>query len=879
MDQSGSGKTATGETARAADMEIKKASKTDSSSSDEEEGEEQRKIEEERKKHREERWNRSNEKWERKETEQRERDKEPLQRRLLRAIAETEDLAQNIRGLAETLKTAPEKIQKAIEDDERFVLSGTTVSLNIQLSLCQGHLTEGCHEEQCHSLHICAKYLAELCTDAKCEVGHDIETDHNRRLLRPFDLENVDCRMLKKFLKPDSITPEPCLEYNLSRCNEDVCPRMHICADWVSGDCGACALNHDVLELRCEELLRQANVNLSRSRRELKLHLRKNWVSNIQEISKRKREREEVEKFRQAQVSPAPSSENQDFTVSELERKPTLAQIKQNCKNIDGFIYELPRKKVMEDKKNRLAKYEIGERGSEDGLGKVLMLLGGTGTGKSTIINAMVNYVYGVKWEDDFRFKVIVEEHESGKYENHSQTQWITVYTLHRQPSFAMPFTLTVIDTPGFGQTNGIMADEDLRDQIREFFSNFGNVGVDQLNGIGFVVVDAEARLTTTQKYIFDSMMSVFGRDMEGNIYALVTFANVLSPPVLQTLKEGDIPYRTYYKFNNSAFFNRPDDYDADFVQIFWEMNMKFMHTFFKDFQKSKSVILMLTNKVLLERRRLQTALQDIQPQFIAGLGRLEQLRKELAVLERYGSMFDPNENITYTFKMLKQKRVNLSPDECAMNCLRCDFTCHYPCIENEMETNCEAMGIGMMESAVKHCLVCPDHCPPDQHVKSKYRLELHEEEVTRTIKELRAKYEAAAGKKLTPEGLRKEIAKAFNRESANMMDSTNKARECLQTLNQIALRPVPLGVIEYSDLMIESEWRNGRPSQTQSISYMEVIRAKAVLIQMLNKPDPPSVSDYLNLFIDIEKRLGTSGKVQRIKYLEEAKAKIREAL
>ena len=63
--------------------------------------------------------------------------------------------------------------------------------------------------------------------------------------------------------------------------------------------------------------------------------------------------------------------------------KGTLAQkMKSTCQSIDGFIYELPSKRVYEDTTNRLATYEIGEKGPASGTGKVLMLVGATGAGK-----------------------------------------------------------------------------------------------------------------------------------------------------------------------------------------------------------------------------------------------------------------------------------------------------------------------------------------------------------------------------------------------------------------------------------------------------------------------------------------------------------------
>lgn len=55
------------------------------------------------------------------------------------------------------------------------------------------------------------------------------------------------------------------------------------------------------------------------------------------------------------------------------------------------------------------------------------MIVGATGAGKSTLINGITNFVYGVEWKDNFRFVIIPE----GERQENSQTKEITAYTLH----------------------------------------------------------------------------------------------------------------------------------------------------------------------------------------------------------------------------------------------------------------------------------------------------------------------------------------------------------------------------------------------------------------------------------------------------------------
>ncbi len=173
-------------------------------------------------------------------------------------------------------------------------------------------------------------------------------------------------------------------------------------------------------------------------------------------------------------------------------------------------VYKLDRTDVELPGK-MLHKVVIGEEPSQACPEKVLMVLGATGAGKSTLINGMVNYIMGVEWKDNFRFKLVTEEVKS---QAHSQTSTITAYTIHRMEGSRIPYSLTIIDTPGFGDTAGLKRDNLITEQIKEFFSLEGRNGISHLDAIGFVTQSALARLTHTQQYIFDSILAIFGKDV-----------------------------------------------------------------------------------------------------------------------------------------------------------------------------------------------------------------------------------------------------------------------------------------------------------------------------------------------------------------------------
>ena len=131
-------------------------------------------------------------------------------------------------------------------------------------------------------------------------------------------------------------------------------------------------------------------------------------------------------------------------------------------------IYKIPLHTVMKNEKEKLAKFEFGSPSHTPKPNKVIMVVGATGAGKSTLINGMVNYIFGVKWGDAFRYKLITDEGKQSQAV--SQTEWISAYTFHWWNSSPLPYTLTIIDTPGFGDTRGLERDQKSPSKSKIFF-------------------------------------------------------------------------------------------------------------------------------------------------------------------------------------------------------------------------------------------------------------------------------------------------------------------------------------------------------------------------------------------------------------------------
>ena len=219
-------------------------------------------------------------------------------------------------------------------------------------------------------------------------------------------------------------------------------------------------------------------------------------------------------------------------------------------------------------------------------------MVGAEGAGKSTLINGMVNYILGVDWKDDFRFKLITEDDKLSQAE--SQTGGITAYTFRPMVGAAVPDTFTIIDTPSFGSTEGLERDKEIPEKIKQLFFILRQQGINHLNGIAFVIQASQERLTKTEECIFDSILSKFLNGVQNRaspyIFMMITFADGQRPLVLEAIREANIPGlggQLSFKFDNSALFTE-NKIGNNFDEMFWKMGLSSFENFFKVFHQYK---------------------------------------------------------------------------------------------------------------------------------------------------------------------------------------------------------------------------------------------------------------------------------------------------
>ncbi|XP_026057518.1 uncharacterized protein LOC113042716 [Carassius auratus] len=302
-------------------------------------------------------------------------------------------------------------------------------------------------------------------------------------------------------------------------------------------------------------------------------------------------------------------------------------------------------------------KMNFGER-DKNKPHKVILLVGETGTGKTALINVMINYMLSVKREDKVWFEIT--DDQSDQSQAHSQTSIITVYGFYLQES---PIHLTIIDTPGYGDTCGVDLDKEIAKSLHSLSKS--EEGIHEIHAVCLVIKATQNRLFDRNIYIFDAVQSLFGRDIAKNIVLLFTHSDGMRPKnALTAVKEAKIQCAVndknqpvYFLFNNCQ--SEPADEEYEMMQEFsWNLGFRGMTGLFKFLDRIKPKSLIMTYDVLQKRRQFEANINNLQSRVHMMELKQNELKQTQEVLERYMNYVKTNKYFEYEVRVpYKEKR------------------------------------------------------------------------------------------------------------------------------------------------------------------------------------------------------------------------------
>ena len=197
----------------------------------------------------------------------------------------------------------------------------------------------------------------------------------------------------------------------------------------------------------------------------------------------------------------------------------------------------------------------------EENDSKVILLVGKTGDGKTSFINSLVNIYLGIKFEDNFRYLLIKNDNED---QTKSITKEIRVYNIRPKKGLNFP-PLKIVDTPGFGDTEGFKEDEKNINNFKKLFEE----SIYYVNCICYIVKADECRVGFHQKYVFKSIIGLFAENVKENYFVGVTHFIPLSQSAVPNIINNSLSLEQsfYYQYilKNDNEYNR-----KEILKPFW---------------------------------------------------------------------------------------------------------------------------------------------------------------------------------------------------------------------------------------------------------------------------------------------------------------------
>ncbi|XP_048018326.1 uncharacterized protein LOC125250055 [Megalobrama amblycephala] len=462
------------------------------------------------------------------------------------------------------------------------------------------------------------------------------------------------------------------------------------------------------------------------------------------------------------------------------------------------------------DQSEPYRKMTFGERDTNK-QHKSILMVGETGTGKSTLINTMINYMLGVQREDKVWFEIT--DDQSDRTSSHSQTSRITVYGFYLQES---PIHLTIIDTPGYGDTRGVEKDKEIAKSLLSLSES--EEGINEVDAVCLVIKAAQNRLSDIQQYIFDAVQSLFGRDIAENIVLLFTHSSGMPPKdALTAVKEAKIKCAendkkkpVFFMFDNCQSDAADEEYKMIQEQS-WNLSFTGMEGLFKFLENIKPKTLQMTRNVLQKRKQLTTNISNLKSRVLIMELKQNELKQTQEALEKNQEYVKNNKDFEYEVDVSYKEKIDidLSVAYEATCCTVCEENCHYP--------DCWWVRDLSWCSVMKDykCTVCTNKCHYSKHVKEAKIYVTKTKKEKRTYEKLKKEYDGKIGNSVS---LVKKLEEELQELQVEKIKLVIEAFHCVETLEMIALKTDSLFTLQHIDFLIEKMKEINEPKKAETL-------------------------------------------------------------
>ncbi|KAM9720244.1 uncharacterized protein ACNS7B_020777 isoform 1-T2 [Menidia menidia] len=452
---------------------------------------------------------------------------------------------------------------------------------------------------------------------------------------------------------------------------------------------------------------------------------------------------------------------------------------------------------------------------------RTILLVGETGSGKSSFINSLLNFAMGVKQEDKQWFEIVDDVKTS---QSESQTIKVSVYQIFGFEGKTLPYSLTIIDTPGYGDTRGIEHDAVVSRNLHDLF--LSKDGVREVHAVGLVLKAAENRLSDRLSYSFQSVMSLFGNDMEQKIVALITHSDGMPPEnALKALEAANIKCAkneegepVHFVFNNCLSTEITKKNKLGLAQA-WMVTLEGMRELSDFLDKSTPQKLDTAVRVLTERIQLEACVNNLIDKMDLCQHKTTEIEQTLKILKEHKDQLDNQSFIVEVDEPYKVKEdipggMSFFMYGGAVTCNVCEENCHYPgCTLAWYPSHCKVMKKG-------RCTICTNKCPASVHVKEEWKYVTKTRKVKKTIENLEKKHKHETGKMKNESLLEK-----LQSEKKNLEEEKNRLLDeaylHIVRLEQIALKVDSVFTFIDPDFLIKAMKERGDTVKVQKLEKM----------------------------------------------------------